>query len=258
MPLKKLCVCLTVVGGLGLVSQDARAQSAGCITTNSAPSPPYDSTSAPAFQPQALTAGEFVSLRTRYVVDSGPREARVEVRDTATMSLLATFNFPDTGVQTFQVPSTQGYRFAYLKTNSANFVTLDFSCQTGAATITGLSAATGPSSGGTQVTITGTNLSGAGSVTFGGVAAAFAVPPSQNTQIVVTAPPGSVGVVDVQVVAANGDSATGGTADDFTYTSVPTPVPTLDEWAMIAFGLGLAGLSALMIGRRRPRHVEIG
>ena len=258
MTLKKLCMCLTVIGALGFAGQEARAQSAGCIATNSAPSPTYDSTSAPAFQPQALTAGEFISLRTRYVVDTGPREARVEVRDTATMSLLATINFPDTGVQTFRVPSTQSYRFAFLKTNSANFVTLDFSCQTGAATITGLSAASGPSTGGTQVTITGTNLAGALSVRFGGVAAAFAVPPSQNTQIVVTAPPGPLGVVDVQVDAAYGDSATSGTADDFTYINVPTPVPTLDEWAMIAFGLGLAGLSAFMIGRRRPRHVEIG
>ncbi|WP_298159431.1 IPTL-CTERM sorting domain-containing protein [Brevundimonas sp.] len=35
------------------------------------------------------------------------------------------------------------------------------------------------------------------------------------------------------------------------FTTIPTPVPTLTEWAMILFGLGLAGGAVLMIQRRR-------
>ena len=36
-----------------------------------------------------------------------------------------------------------------------------------------------------------------------------------------------------------------------TYSAGPAPVPTLSEWAMILFGLALAGGAALYIQRRR-------
>jgi hypothetical protein len=80
--------------------------------------------------------------------------------------------------------------------------------------ITAISATSGPTTGGTTVTITGTNLADATAVKFGNSTATI-----QNktaTQIVVTAPAGTGGTVDVTVVAAAGTSAIG-PADQFTY-----------------------------------------
>jgi hypothetical protein len=67
------------------------------------------------------------------------------------------------------------------------------------------------------VTITGTNLTGASAVKFGGAAAArFAV--NGATSITAIAPAGAAGTVDVTVTTGNGTSATSG-ADHFTYAS---------------------------------------
>ncbi|MDE1995949.1 MAG: IPT/TIG domain-containing protein, partial [Rhizobiaceae bacterium] len=87
-------------------------------------------------------------------------------------------------------------------------------------TVTSISPTSGPTAGGTSVTITGTGLSGATSVTFGGTAAAsFTV--NSATQITATSPAGSAGTVDLRVTTSGGTSATNG-ADDFSYVSAPT------------------------------------
>jgi hypothetical protein len=76
----------------------------------------------------------------------------------------------------------------------------------------------GPTAGGTVVTITGTNFSGATAVKFGAAAAAtFTV--ISATQITATSPAGS-GSVDVTVTNAAGTSATN-TADRFAYVLPP-------------------------------------
>jgi hypothetical protein len=88
-----------------------------------------------------------------------------------------------------------------------------------APTVTNVNPNTGPASGGTSVSITGTNFSGATVVRFGGNAAgSFTV--NSATQITATSPAGT-GTVDVTVSTAGGTSATG-SADQFTYTSAPT------------------------------------
>lgn len=71
-----------------------------------------------------------------------------------------------------------------------------------AATLTGIAPALGPSSGGTAVTLTGTNLSSTTAVKFGGSAAAFAV--ESSTKIVATAPPHAPETVDVSVTTLGG------------------------------------------------------
>ncbi len=82
-------------------------------------------------------------------------------------------------------------------------------------TVTGLSPSSGVSTGGTSVTITGTNLTGATAVTFEGVAAtSFVV--NSATQITAVSPAGSPGIADVLVTTPGGTS-TDTTADDFTY-----------------------------------------
>ncbi len=83
--------------------------------------------------------------------------------------------------------------------------------------VTGVSPNSGPSTGGTSVTITGTGFTGASTVSFGTVPApSFTV--VSDTTITVSSPPAMPGTVDVKVTTPQGTSAANG-ADQFTYTS---------------------------------------
>jgi hypothetical protein len=86
-------------------------------------------------------------------------------------------------------------------------------------TVTKLVPKTGPATGGTAVTITGTGLSAATAVHFGSVAAGFTV--ISTTTISAVAPAGSSGIVDVTVTTPAATSAVGA-ADHYTYTPVVT------------------------------------
>ncbi|SJZ82152.1 repeat domain (List_Bact_rpt) [Trichlorobacter thiogenes] len=88
-------------------------------------------------------------------------------------------------------------------------------------TVTGISPSSGPAFGGTIVTITGSNLTGATAVMFGSTAATgFTV--NSDSQITAVAPAGSTGTVDITVTTPGGISATS-SADQFTYlVSAPT------------------------------------
>ncbi len=83
-------------------------------------------------------------------------------------------------------------------------------------TVTGVAPDTGPSFGGTQVTVTGTNLAGATDVHFGGNPATGVVANGAGTLLTVHAPAGAHGLVDVSVTTPGGTSATG-SGDRFTY-----------------------------------------
>jgi thermitase len=90
-------------------------------------------------------------------------------------------------------------------------------------TVTGISPAFGPTTGGTSVTITGSGFYGGGSsslvsaVTFGTIAASDFVVTS-NTSITATAPADSAGTVDVTVTTRDGTSVES-SADKFTYVA---------------------------------------
>jgi hypothetical protein len=87
-------------------------------------------------------------------------------------------------------------------------------------TVSSVAPNSGLTAGGTSVTITGTNFTGATAVKFGtSAAASFMV--NAATQITATSPLGT-GVVDVRVTTAGGMS-TVSVADRFTYTSAPLP-----------------------------------
>jgi len=90
-------------------------------------------------------------------------------------------------------------------------------------TVTAVSPNAGPTTGGTSVTITGTNLTGATAVKFGSTNATNVVVVSA-TSITATSPAGSAGAVDVTVTTLGGTSATSG-ADQFTY-AVRQTTPT--------------------------------
>lgn len=99
--------------------------------------------------------------------------------------------------------------------------------------------------GGERVVITGTNFTGATSVTFGGTPVGFTV--DSDSQITVTTPPGALGTRNVVVTALGGVNANT-PSSVFRYAQ---PVPTLSEWALILMGLMLAGMAALFVQRRR-------
>ncbi|MFE7837761.1 IPT/TIG domain-containing protein [Streptomyces sp. NPDC057474] len=88
-----------------------------------------------------------------------------------------------------------------------------------APSLSGLSPNQGPVSGGTTVTLTGANLSGATAVQFGGVAAAsFTV--NSSTQITAVAPTRAAGAAAVTVTTP------GGTSNALTFTYIAAPSVT--------------------------------
>ncbi len=90
----------------------------------------------------------------------------------------------------------------------------------GVPTVSALSPAAGPVSGGSVVTITGTAFTDTSAVSFGSRAASsYSV--NSSTSITAVSPVGSVGVVDVRVTTPAGRSATS-VADQFSYQALPT------------------------------------
>jgi hypothetical protein len=117
-------------------------------------------------------------------------------------------------------------------------------------TITGVAPAAGPTAGGTPVVISGANLTGATSVTVGGITV---VPTSDTaTSIQVTTPPHAAGSVDVVVTTALGTTTdTGG----YTYQAAPTVSgiapssgPASSGTAVTITGTNLVGVTGVSFG----------
>jgi len=89
---------------------------------------------------------------------------------------------------------------------------------TPAPTVSGVSPTSGSTAGGNTVTITGTNLTGATAVDFGGTAAT-GLTNNTATSIQVTAPAHASGTVDVHVTTGGGTSVTNSPADNYTYNA---------------------------------------
>jgi hypothetical protein len=91
-------------------------------------------------------------------------------------------------------------------------------------TVSAVSPDTGPTTGSTGVTITGSGFSAGATVDFAGVAAS-GVHFVNSTTITASSPPESAGTVDVIVTTTSG-SSTANPADQFTYTVVQSPSNT--------------------------------
>jgi hypothetical protein len=86
--------------------------------------------------------------------------------------------------------------------------------------VTGISPTSGPTTGGTVLTLSGSHFVGTTAVRFGSTpATVFAI--NNDTTITATAPAGSAATVDVTVTNAGGTSATSA-ADQYTYIAAPT------------------------------------
>jgi hypothetical protein len=95
--------------------------------------------------------------------------------------------------------------------------------------VSALSPASGPVSGGTPVTITGTGLASVSSVKFDGVEAQRVEPDGENPdgKLVAVSPPHAAGAVDLTITADGGSSAAVPAAR-FTYGQDPAPGPGPD------------------------------
>jgi hypothetical protein len=120
--------------------------------------------------------------------------------------------------------------------------------------VTGVSPASGPTAGGTTVTITGTGLGGATAVSFGGPDGA--IKGDSGTSITVTSPPGAAGTVAIRVTTSAGTSVITG-ADRFTYVAPALPViagvsptsgPAAGGTTVTITGTGLGGATAVSFG----------
>jgi hypothetical protein len=118
-------------------------------------------------------------------------------------------------------------------------------------TITGISPTSGLTTGGTPVTISGTNLTNA-TVTIGGVSVSNLMVVS-STQITCTTPPGTAGPASLIV------SVTGTTSASTTYTYIDDTDPTITEispatgtteggTSVIITGTGFTGASSVTFG----------
>ncbi|HCK85078.1 MAG TPA: hypothetical protein DHW63_11355, partial [Hyphomonadaceae bacterium] len=122
-----------------------------------------------------------------------------------------------------------------------------------APTVTAISPTSGPTAGGTGVTIRGTTFIGATSVTIGGTAASFTV--VNATTIDATTPAHAAGAVDVVVITPGGTGTGGGL---FTYvappgapsvtSASPTSGPTAGGTSITIDGANFTGATAVTIG----------
>ncbi len=103
----------------------------------------------------------------------------------------------------------------------ASFILLNSSAPV--PTVTSISPNSGSVSGGTAVTVTGTNFAGGATVLFGSTAAT-GVTVVSSTSITATTPAHAAGAVSV--VVTNADSQSGTLANGYTFTS-PNPAPTV-------------------------------
>lgn len=120
-----------------------------------------------------------------------------------------------------------------------------------APTVTGISPSSGPLSAGTNVTVTGTNLTGATSMAIGGTAATNVVVVNATT-ITATAPAGTAGTASVDVTTAGGTNVPNTL---YNYVAAPTVTaispasgPQAAGTSVTITGTNLSGATAVTIG----------
>ena len=172
------------------------------------------------------------------------------------------------GVVKFSVtdltPETVAYQATDLTTATelTHDTTVTFTAPPGGSlqpSVSSISPTSGPGTGGTQVTILGSNFAGATGVDFGSQPAPTFTISTSGTEIVATSPiPVAAGAVDVTVTGPGGTSPTV-SADIFTYTSAPalavasvspTSGPVNGGTTVTITGTDLGAVSAVSFGTK--------
>jgi hypothetical protein len=127
----------------------------------------------------------------------------------------------------------------------------------GVPTATSVSPVSGPTAGGTRVTITGTNFTGTTEVAFG-YTAATSIQIVNASTLVVTSPINSVGPVNVTVTTSAGTS-TMNAGDDFTYVTATTVtlIQGSPNAITVADGVGYEGDLGIMNASGAVSYMEI-
>jgi len=163
-----------------------------------------------------ITGQYFLSAQQVFFGNNNPAVSFQVVSDT---EIKATSPMGASGVRVDVTVVSAGLQSA---TSAAD----GFTYAAGLPNVAGVSPSSGPVGGGTTVTITGSNLLGATTVKFGGVAGSIVAGTDTGGQLQAITPAGVAGTVDVTVVAASGASSPS-TTDKFTYfVPVMGPVVT--------------------------------
>ncbi|MBB6488448.1 IPT/TIG domain-containing protein, partial [Rhizobium lusitanum] len=176
----------------------------------------------------ALIQGSTSATLT--MIASAPGNVSVTPSATGLTFAPSTLNFSSGATQSFTVtaasnagPGAIAVSYALSGTSAAVYVAPSpgsITVNRPVPTVTSISPTSGPAAGGTSVTITGTDLTGATAVTFGATAAAsYTV--NSATQITAVSPANAAGTYDMTVTTAGGTSTTSA-ADQFTYIAAPT------------------------------------
>ena len=122
-----------------------------------------------------------------------------------------------------------------------------FTYTAAAPAVAGISPSSGPTSGGTTVTITGSNFASDAQVLFGATAASSVTFIDAGVLQAVAPPSATTGAVNVSVVQPSGTSPATG-ADAFTYTTATTPPSSSLSVSGISPSSGSVGSSILISG----------
>ncbi|TDQ00653.1 RHS repeat-associated protein [Labedaea rhizosphaerae] len=143
---------------------------------------------------------------------------------TATTSATTTthYAYDANGNRTSAAPDA-GTAYTYSYDQANRLTTVTSSTVTAPPVLIAITPQSGPTTGGTTVTLTGTGFRGATAVSFGQTAVAFSV--ASDTTITAVSPSGT-GTVDVTVTTPVGSTALT-PADRFTYTTSPGAKPTV-------------------------------
>jgi hypothetical protein len=232
----------------------AQAQlSASCTAVNSGAFNLTDTSLGPLSSSSLISW--FVGDQITLTLTSSNGISRTDGFYNGSFAALQTTTVPTTGSVnlTYTVVSTDLTNGILVDPENNDSVTATCTAGTPAPTISGVSPNTGLTAGGTVVSITGTNLTGATAVNFG-ANAATSVMVNSATSVTATSPAGSAGVVDVTVTTPGGTSATSA-ADQFTYIAPPTVTavspnkgPTGGGTVVSITGTNLTGATAVNFG----------
>jgi len=145
------------------------------------------------------------SVSTSYSVGSGSVPTGLSLSSSGTLSGTPTTQ----GTYTFSIWASDGTNTG----SSANYTITVGAALAGAPVVSSLSPTSGPATGGTSVTLTGTGFTGTTGVTFGGTAAT-GVAINSDTSLTVTTPAKATGAVTVAVTNGFG---TGSLSSAYTY-----------------------------------------